>query len=340
MITPARLLLSIFIISGSLLLTGSAAATDKPNQQFVTVEENVKLEVLDWGGTGRPLVLLAGLGNTAHSFDKFAPKLTAKYHVYGITRRGFGASSAPESGYTSERLGEDVIAVLNELKLDRPVLVGHSIAGTEMSYIDNTHPEQIAGLIYLDAAYGYAYYNGDPNNSLNIPIDANELRKKLEEFSSVEPRGLKQRNQELLALIQQVEKELSAQREFLNIKDMPEPPAAPKDKAFLAMQTSARRVMNGLRKYTHLQAPILAIFAFPHDHKGDPLPKAAVEMITAQEKVQIDAFEKGVPTARVVRIANASHGIYMSHQAEVIREMDQFIATLPSSEKAQSAKEK
>src|SRR5271154_6470736 len=63
--------------------------------QFLTVDDNVKLEVLDWGGSGRPLVLLAGLGNTAHVFDDFAPKLTSEYHVYGITRRGFGASSAP-----------------------------------------------------------------------------------------------------------------------------------------------------------------------------------------------------------------------------------------------------
>jgi pimeloyl-ACP methyl ester carboxylesterase len=37
--------------------------------QFVTVDDNVRLEVLDWGGTGRPLVLLAGLGNTAHVYD-------------------------------------------------------------------------------------------------------------------------------------------------------------------------------------------------------------------------------------------------------------------------------
>ena len=33
--------------------------------QFVTVDENVRLEVLDWGGAGRPIVLLAGMGNTA-----------------------------------------------------------------------------------------------------------------------------------------------------------------------------------------------------------------------------------------------------------------------------------
>jgi non-heme chloroperoxidase len=65
--------------------------------QRITVEKDVQLEVLDWGGSGQPLVFLAGLGNTAHVFDKFAPKLIDQYHVYGITRRGFGASSSPAS---------------------------------------------------------------------------------------------------------------------------------------------------------------------------------------------------------------------------------------------------
>jgi len=75
--------------------------------QFINVDHLVKLEVLDWGGSGRPLVLLSGLGNTAHIFDQFAPKLTATYHVYGITRRGFGESSHPRSGYMADRLGDD-----------------------------------------------------------------------------------------------------------------------------------------------------------------------------------------------------------------------------------------
>src|SRR5580658_6236222 len=67
--------------------------------QYIHVDDATNLEVLDWGGTGRPLVLLAGLGDTAHVFDDFAPKLTPEFHVYGITRRGFGSSSAPDSGY-------------------------------------------------------------------------------------------------------------------------------------------------------------------------------------------------------------------------------------------------
>jgi hypothetical protein len=55
--------------------------------RFAAVDHGVRLEILDWGGSGPPLVLLAGLGNTAHVFDRFAPKLTASNHVYGITPR-------------------------------------------------------------------------------------------------------------------------------------------------------------------------------------------------------------------------------------------------------------
>jgi non-heme chloroperoxidase len=50
-------------------------------------------------------------GNTAHTYDEFAPKLTASYHAYGITRRGFGASGFSATDDPTDRLGEDVVAV-------------------------------------------------------------------------------------------------------------------------------------------------------------------------------------------------------------------------------------
>ena len=145
--------------------------------QFIAVENNIKLEVLDWGGSGRPLVLLAGLGNTAHVFDDFAPKLSGTYHVYGITRRGFGASSAPlpsgDAMYSADRLGDDVLAVMNALKLNRPVLAGHSLGGEELSSVGSRHPERVAGLIYLDAGYAYAYYDRSRGD---LGIDLIDLR--------------------------------------------------------------------------------------------------------------------------------------------------------------------
>jgi non-heme chloroperoxidase len=120
---------SMYLLTGALCLApapcqDSAAWLDPSPHlvQFVTVEEGVRLEVLDWGGSGRPLVLLTGFGNSAHVFDDFAPKLKDICHVYGITRRGYGASSRHVTGYTEQRLADDVLHVLDSLKLVAPVL--------------------------------------------------------------------------------------------------------------------------------------------------------------------------------------------------------------------------
>ena len=56
-----------------------------PHQiRFVTVQPDVKIETLDWGGTGRPLILIAGAGGTAHGFDDFA--LLLKPHFSCVWR--------------------------------------------------------------------------------------------------------------------------------------------------------------------------------------------------------------------------------------------------------------
>jgi pimeloyl-ACP methyl ester carboxylesterase len=147
---------------------------------MTTVEKDVQLEVLDWGGTGRSVVLLAGSGNTAHIYDDSAPKLAENYHVFGITRRGYGASSSPPSGYSARRLGDDVVAVLDALKINRPILVGHSFAGQELSSVATRFPDKIGGAVYLDAAYSYAFY--DPSVG-DLAFDLPEVQKKLEQLS-------------------------------------------------------------------------------------------------------------------------------------------------------------
>src|SRR5687767_13569755 len=82
-------------------------------------------------------------GHSAHVFDEFAAKLTGTGRVYGITRRGWGASSQPSIGYENQRLADDVLEVLNALKLDRVVLVGHSAAGHEITTLARQHPDRV-----------------------------------------------------------------------------------------------------------------------------------------------------------------------------------------------------
>ena len=98
----------------------------------VTVENDVHLEVLDWGGSGPALVLLAGLGDTAHVSMTLPRSLTARHRVLAVTRRAHGRSSAPPTGYGFARLAEDVMRVIDTMGVRRPIVIGHSFAGEEM----------------------------------------------------------------------------------------------------------------------------------------------------------------------------------------------------------------
>jgi pimeloyl-ACP methyl ester carboxylesterase len=271
-------------------------------------------------------VLLAGLGNTAHVFDDFAPKLSRGYHVYGVTRRGFGASSVPASGYDSDRLGDDVVAVLDELRIERPVLVGHSIAGVELSSIATREPERVAGVVYLDAAYGYAFDNGKgasfdemskATSGVNAPPPgpADTVS-----FDAIRAWYLRNNGTSL------PEAEFRATATALPDGRPGPPRESPANAGIIA----------GLRKYSKIPTPALAIFASPHDlgpwmaQVTDPKVHEALEQTDALVARQAKAFEDGVPGARVVRLAGAHHYVFLSNEADVLRELRAFTDGLAS----------
>lgn len=142
--------------------------------KFVKGSTDNKIEVLDWGGTGKPILFLSGLGNSAHVFVDFAPKFADKFHVYGMTRRGFGVSEQTSNGYSIDTLAKDILAVLDALHLDKVILIGHSIAGEEISKIASSYSNRVDKIVYLDAAYDrtnmlslYANMPSYPNPTTN-----------------------------------------------------------------------------------------------------------------------------------------------------------------------------
>jgi pimeloyl-ACP methyl ester carboxylesterase len=293
------------------------------------VDKNVRLEVLDWGGSGRPVVLLAGGGNTAHVFDEFAPKLTANYHVYGITRRGFGASgfSALENGV--DRLGADVLAVIDALRLNRPVLVGHSIAGAELSSVATSHPDRIAGLVYLEAGYPYAFDNGK-GPTMKEFLEAGGLQPPTPGDSDLASFSALQRWDAQTYGFRMPEAEFrqtwasTSEGRPLKARDFPG------SQAFMTIMMSDKR-------YTDIPVPAQVIFAIPPvpeswiSRSTDPAVRAAASAyftrIDALAEKQAKALEDGIHTARVVRLRGA-HTIFLSNEADVLREMGAFLAGL------------
>jgi non-heme chloroperoxidase len=292
--------------------------------RFVTVAPGMKLEVLDFGGgngSGPPLVFLAGLGHTAHCFDEFALKFTAHHHVYAITRRGYGASSWPrptDANYDADRMGDDVLTVLDALHIEKPVLAGHSIAGQELSSMGTRYPERLAGLIYLDAAYGYAFY--DPTNLLaasNV-IEA-IIRRDLVELRN---QPLPSRGRALVAEIQAtmpfLDKDMQGKAAQLAAQNDPAPGASE------GLAAAGNAIVTNARPYGAIKAPALILATYPEKcapHCDAPFAKALLPAVQ-QQVAFVSALNPG---DKVVKLPYADHFVWRSNPDEVEREMDAFM---------------
>lgn len=330
-----------FLLAGTALLicfvtplrSQSAAAWKDPSPhtiRFISVDDNVPLEVLDWGGSGRALVLLAGGGDTAHVFDGFAPKLTAHNRVYGITRRGFGASGYKEAIDVGQRLGKDVLAVLDAVKLDKPILGGHSLAGAELSWMANAHPNRIAGLVYLEAGYSYAFDNGRgaatvEMMNLTAPRPPPPDTADLVNFSAL------QKYDERVNGFQFPEAELREERLAKpdgSVGDWRNPPGG----------AMLMKLVTGGLKYTKIPVPSLFIFANPHglgawvdaspDASVRSSAKAYTDALAILTEKQEKAVEQGLPTARFITLHGANHFVFLSNETDVLRYMSAFLAEL------------
>ena len=122
---------------------------DVPPDRFVTLD-GVRFHYLDWGGDGDALLLLAGLGCTAHVFVELAPQLTDRFRVVGLSRRGHGLTDQVSSAHAITDAAEDARRLLDALGIERAHVVGHSMGGGEASALAARHPERVASVVYLD----------------------------------------------------------------------------------------------------------------------------------------------------------------------------------------------
>jgi pimeloyl-ACP methyl ester carboxylesterase len=124
-------------------------------QEGFAAVNGLRLHYIDWGGAGPSVLFLTGLGGSADSFDGLARRLTDRFHVWGLTRRGQGQSDKPESGYDPRTLAGDIRAFMDVKGIERATLIGFSVAGSEMTRFAVLFPSRVDRLVYLDAANDY-----------------------------------------------------------------------------------------------------------------------------------------------------------------------------------------
>ena len=91
-----------------------------PNDCYIDLR-GLPFHYRDWGGGGRPVLLLHGLASTCHIWDLVAPLLAEEFRVVALDQRGHGLSAQVEDGYDFATVSSDAAAFIRFLEWERPV---------------------------------------------------------------------------------------------------------------------------------------------------------------------------------------------------------------------------
>lgn len=317
---------ALVAVLGALLATGCGGDRTDAATRFVAIDSATTLEIVDWGGHGVPIVFLAGLGHTAHVFDEIAPRLNDSHHVLGITRRGFGASSQPDSGYDVPTLAEDIRTVLDSLDIDRAILAGHSLGGDEMTECARGHPDRIAALIYIDAAYNRVMSRDSmaryaaPASEVSPPTATDSASATAFRSYYARANGVTMPVSEIVAMNRWTpDGRLIGGVTPMWIYD---------------------RIVESLEgpDYSGVDVPALAIYGtdypvtelFLDYDRRDSVTQAAMrtyhEASLRVAALSREYFRGHMPQGRVVEIRGAGHSLYITHQQETLAAIRRFLA--------------
>jgi pimeloyl-ACP methyl ester carboxylesterase len=256
-------------------------------------------------------------------FDEFAPQFTDRFHVLAITRRGYGASSQPATGYDIRTLASDIRAVLDTLHLTRVTLVGHSIAGDELSKFGSTYPTRTAKLVYLDAAHDRTSL---PKLFLQAPRPAPPPMLAADSASPGAVRTYIARAFGMMV----PEAEVRATSVF---------GPTGRYQRDVTSDSIGEAIVAGVEHpaYARITAPALAFYAVA-DSPADLIPRYSAldsagrsaaqnvfETFTPFARTAREQFQREMRQGRVIELHGAHHYVFVSNATEVAREIRAFL---------------
>lgn len=268
------------------------------------------------------MVLLTGLGDNAHVYSQFAFQWTDRFHVIGITRRGYLPSSQPPDGYDVPTRVADDIAVLDALHIDRAVLVGHSVAGSELSALAATHPERVDKMVYLDALdLPTRNEVPGPPASLDLFTEADIRSLWTYEAANARYQGVREYDPAVCPGIR------------FNDEGIPVTSSTP-DAVPAAIRAGVAAIPPV--DWSHIAAPRLGIFAQPTIEGKQPwytyLSSADQALFHEQYpayvewyKARVRLFTQGNPVPAVT-LKNSPHYVFINFETGVVRTMRAFLA--------------
>jgi pimeloyl-ACP methyl ester carboxylesterase len=112
--------------------------------------DGVEINLAVWEDTGKPILCVHGITANCRCWDVLADALAPEYRVLAMDLRGRGGSDKPSEGYALEYHLRDINCILDDLGLDRAVIMGHSLGAFIGLAFAAEYPDRIDRLILVD----------------------------------------------------------------------------------------------------------------------------------------------------------------------------------------------
>jgi len=112
--------------------------------------DGVEIQIAQWEGEDKAILCIHGITANCRCWDVIADALSPSHRVLAMDLRGRGLSEAPSAGYSMEHHCRDILAVLDDLGLERVVLMGHSLGAFISVVFGAKYPERVDRIILVD----------------------------------------------------------------------------------------------------------------------------------------------------------------------------------------------
>lgn len=130
---------------------GINIAIPKIPSQHELITNGIRLNFLDWGGSGQPILFLHGGGLNAHSWDLIAQAFASEYWCLALDQRGHGRSEwSPSMDYRPSDYAKDCADLIRKLSLIKPIIIGTSMGGVNSLALAALDSSNLGALVLLD----------------------------------------------------------------------------------------------------------------------------------------------------------------------------------------------
>ncbi len=269
------------------------------------------LKVERHGDHGRSVILIPGLQGGPWVWERTIERLQKDHVVYAVTLAGFDGVPAPAGdGNLFDRAGASLLRLIEQQKIDKPVLVGHSLGGTLAIRFASEHAGLVSGVLAVDG----------------LPI-----------FPGMERVDAQQRKAMAAQMQQQMGAATQAQFEAQSLGYMQKvgvidpqmaaryaPMNARSDIKASAQYMAEDLAFDGRPRLKNATVPILEISPYNAPDFSQP-PMAMSE---AQKTAYYEGLLAGAPNATVVSISPSRHFVMLDQPVKFQQVLDGFLKSL------------